>query len=137
MPASQPVHALMRPIDIIWVCLGGGAGSLLRWGLGGFIDRAIPARFKYGTFLVNVSGAFAIAYLSAALALEWQHRHSDVVSSLVLTGFLGGYTTFSSMQLDAAQMAMENRHGLAALYLVASVGVGLCAAAAGVALARA
>lgn len=127
----------MKPIDIMWVCLGGGAGSLLRWWLGGVIDRAIPARFKFGTFLVNVTGAFAIAYLSAAFALGWQQRHGDMMASLVLTGFLGGYTTFSSMQLDTVQMAMEHRHALAALYLVASVGLGLCAAAAGVALARA
>ena len=69
----------MRPIDIMWVYLGGGAGSLLRWGLGGAIDRAIPARFKFGTFVVNVTGAFAIAYLSAALALGWQQRHGDLV----------------------------------------------------------
>jgi CrcB protein len=60
-----------------------------------------------------------------------------VMSSLVITGILGGYTTFSSMQLDAVQMAEGRRHALALFYLVSSVLTGLIAAAAGVALAKA
>jgi len=126
----------MRAIDIMWVCLGGGIGALLRWQIGHFIDSKIVAHFKFGTFLINVTGAFVIAYLSASMAIAWQQRYGDMMSAFVLTGILGGYTTFSSMQLDAAQMVMQRRHALALLYLVLSVGVGLFAAAAGVALAR-
>ena len=126
----------MNAINILWVGLGGGVGSLLRWQVGRLIERRIASPFKFGTFFINVSGAFVIAYLSALLAFGWEHRYGDVVSSLVLTGVLGGYTTFSTMQLDAVQMASARRHGLAILYLVASVGSGLLAAAAGVALAR-
>lgn len=126
----------MKPIDVIWVCLGGGVGSLLRWQIGHFIDSRISAHFKFGTFFINVTGAFVIAYLSTAMAIGWQQRFGDMMSSLILTGILGGYTTFSTMQLDAVQMTAQNRRGLALLYLVTSVGAGLVAAAAGVALAR-
>ncbi|MFK8251863.1 fluoride efflux transporter FluC [Ancylobacter terrae] len=126
----------MDLIDILWVGLGGGVGSLLRWRVGRFIDERVSTPFKLGTFVINVSGAFVIAYLSASLAFGWEHRYGNVISSLVLTGVLGGYTTFSTMQLDAVQMASARRHGLAIVYLVASVGTGLLAAAAGVALAR-
>ncbi|MBB3772729.1 CrcB protein [Angulomicrobium tetraedrale] len=126
----------MDAIDILWVGLGGGIGSLLRWQVGQFIERRIGTPFKVGTFVINVSGAFVIAYLAASLSLGWEHRYGDVVSSLVLTGVLGGYTTFSTMQLDAVQMAAARRHALALAYLVSSVGAGLVAAAAGVALAR-
>ncbi|MDR6955738.1 CrcB protein [Ancylobacter sp. 3268] len=126
----------MDVIDIVWVGLGGGVGSLLRWQVGRLVERHIGTPFKVGTFFINVSGAFVIAYISASLALGWEHRYGDVISSLVLTGVLGGYTTFSTMQLDAVQMAAARRHALAIVYLVTSVGAGLLAAAAGVALAR-
>lgn len=127
----------MRAIDVMWVCLGGGIGSLLRWQIGRLIDGWIVSRFKFGTFFINVSGAFVIAYLSTALGVSWEHRFGDVMSSLVLTGLLGGYTTFSTMLLDTTQMSATHRHGLALLYLVSSTLLGLAAAAAGVALARA
>lgn len=124
----------MRAIDIMWICLGGGVGSLARWQLGLWIDRLVHWRFRMGTYLANVSGAFVIAYLSTAYAIDWQHRTGDVLSSLILTGMLGGYTTFSSMQLDTVQMAEEGRHLLAVFYIVTSIGTGLLGAAAGVAL---
>ncbi|QTL03964.1 CrcB family protein [Aquabacter sp. L1I39] len=127
----------MHAIDILWVGLGGGIGSLLRWQVGRLVEQRFRTSFKVGTFLVNVSGAFVIAYLSASLALGWEHRFGGVMSSKVLTGVLGGYTTFSTMQLDAVQMAGARRRRLALAYLATSVGGGLLAAAAGVALARA
>ena len=126
----------MEAIDLMWVGLGGGIGSLLRWQIGRIIDQRVSTPFKVGTFVINVSGAFVIAFISALLALGWEHRYGDVISSLVLTGVLGGYTTFSTMQLDAVKMATAGRQALAVVYLVASVGAGLLAAAAGVALAR-
>lgn len=126
----------MEAIDLLWVGLGGGIGSLLRWQIGRLIDQRVSTPFKVGTFVINVTGAFVIAFLSASLALGWEHRYGDVISSLVLTGVLGGYTTFSTMQLDAVTMATAGRHALAVGYLVSSVGAGLLAAAAGVALAR-
>jgi fluoride ion exporter CrcB/FEX len=55
-------------------------------------------------------------------AIDWHDRYSTVLKASVLTGLLGGYTTFSTMQLDAAKLA-EKRHGvLAASYLLLQVG---------------
>ena len=124
----------MRALDIMWVFLGGGIGSVLRWQVGLLVGAVVTMRFRMGTYVANVTGAFVIAYLSAAYALDWQHRYGDVMASLVLTGMLGGYTTFSSMQLDTVQMSEEGRHGLALFYIVTSIGTGLLAAAAGFAL---
>ena len=126
----------MEAIDIFWVGLGGGAGSLLRWRIGRFIDQRITTPFKFGTFFINVSGAFVIAYISTLLVLGWEDRYGSVVSSFLLTGVLGGYTTFSTMQLDAVQMTDAGRHGLALFYLASSLCAGLLAAAAGVMLAK-
>lgn len=127
----------MQAIDIVWVGLGGGIGSLLRWQICRLVDGHVSHPFKVGTFVINVTGAFVIAYLATLLTVTWDHRYGDVISSLVLTGALGGYTTFSTMQLDAVQMAEARRHGLALIYLVTSVATGLLAAAIGVALAKA
>lgn len=126
----------MKAIDVLWVWVGGGVGSLLRWQIAAFIDARVSSHFKYSTFFINITGAFIIAYLSAKLAIHWQHRFGDMMSSLIITGVLGGYTTFSTMQLDAVRMSKDGHRLLSVFYLVASVVVGLLAAAAGVALAR-
>jgi CrcB protein len=126
----------MHVLDIIWVGIGGGLGSLLRWWVGLLFDRAFGSKYKIGTVFINVSGAFVIAYISAALALGWEQRYGDLITSLLLTGVLGGYTTFSTMQLDAVKMSNAGNHVRAIVYLLVSVGAGLLAAAAGVALAR-
>lgn len=126
----------MEPTDILWIGFGGGLGSLLRWQVGRLVEQRFVTPFKLGTLFVNISGAFVIAYISAALAIGWEHRFGDVISSFVLTGILGGYTTFSTMQLDAVDMSGALHHVHALGYLVASIGGGLLAAGAGVALAR-
>jgi len=126
----------MQAIDVMWVGVGGGLGSLLRWQLGRLISNWTSMRFKLGTFVINVTGAFIIAYLSTAYLIEWQDRYHNLMAALILTGFLGGYTTFSSMQLDAVQMSEDGRPGLAIFYLVSSIVVGLVAAAVGVWLGR-
>ena len=126
----------MEAIDILLVGLGGGLGSLMRWKIGQMFDAGIAARFKAGTILINITGTFLIAYISAFLAVGWQQRFGDFISAFVLTGVLGGYTTFSTMQLDAVQMAAAHRWRASVSYLVISVAAGLLAAAAGVALAR-
>ncbi len=126
----------MRAVDVLWVGLGGGLGSLLRWQLAHWVDRRFAWRFRLGTYLVNVSGAFVIAYLSAGLAIGWQERYGSMMAAFVLTGILGGYTTFSSMQLDTVQMVEERRYGLALFYLVSSIASGLIAVVLGVMLAR-
>ena len=129
----------MNPLDIVWVGLGGGLGSVLRWGIGGNGGERYRGQFPLGTFLINVSGAFVMGYLSVLFVVDWHNRHGHgmTLNSLVLTGLLGGYTTFSSMQLDAVKLSGKGRGVLAASYLVLSVTVGLLAAALGAALARA
>jgi CrcB protein len=126
----------MRALDIMWVGLGGGAGSLLRWWIGRIVGERYRGGFPLATFLINVSGAFVIGYLSVLFSVDWRDRYGTVLNAGVLTGILGGYTTFSSMQLDAAKLAGSGRGQLALGYLLLSVAAGLIAAALGAALAR-
>ncbi|WP_339428781.1 fluoride efflux transporter CrcB [Pseudomonas taetrolens] len=126
----------MTALDVFWVGLGGGLGSLLRWWIGLRVGELYKGKFPLGTFLINVSGAFVIGYLSILFTVDWRDRYGDVMNAAVLTGILGGYTTFSSLQLDAAKLANARHRALAAGYLVISVVVGLAAAAFGAWLAR-
>ena len=112
----------MKPIDVLLIGLGGGLGSVLRWWVGLLVGERYHGNFPLGTFLINVSGTFLIGYLSVLFGVDWHNRYGYgmVLSAFVLTGVLGGYTTFSSMQLDAAKLTGK-RHGvLAASYLLSS-----------------
>lgn len=126
----------MRPLDVMWVGLGGGAGSLLRWWIGRVVGERYHGGFPLATFLINVSGAFVIGYLSVLFSVDWRDRFGTVLNAGVLTGILGGYTTFSSMQLDAAKLDDAGKRTMAVGYLVLSVAAGLIAAALGATLAR-
>ena len=95
----------MTAIDVMWVGFGGGIGSLLRWWIGLRVGKIYQGNFPLGTFLINISGAFVIGYLSILFSVDWRDRYGDLINAAVLTGILGGYTTFSSMQLDAAKLA--------------------------------
>jgi len=126
----------MTPLDVVWVGLGGGTGSLLRWWIGRIVGERYHGDFPLGTFLINVSGAFVIGYLSVLFMVEWQTRYGTPLIAGILTGFLGGYTTFSSMQLDAEKLVNKGQGGKAFGYLAVSTIVGLIAAWIGAALAR-
>jgi len=110
---------------------------MLRWWIGRLVGARYRGHFPLGTFLINISGTFVIGYLSVLFHVDWHNRHGHgmVLNALVLTGILGGYTTFSSMQLDAARLATKQHARLALFYLLLSVAAGLLAALAGAALA--
>ena len=126
----------MTALDVLWVGLGGGFGSLLRWWIGHVVGERYHGTFPLGTFIINVTGAFVIGYLSVLFTVDWHDRYGTPLKAGVLTGVLGGYTTFSSMQLDAAKLNASQGARAGTLYLVSSVIAGLLAAALGAALAR-
>lgn len=123
-------------MGMLWVGLGGGFGSLLRWQVGKLVGERYQGSFPLATFLINISGAFVFGFLSIYLALYWQHHDGDVLNTAVLTGVLGGYTTFSTLMLDALKLNGGNQRKLALAYLAASVVLGLLAAWLGAMLAR-
>lgn len=125
----------MTAIDIFWVGIGGGSGSLLRWWVGKITGERYHGSFPLGTFIINVSGAFIIGFLSTLFLVDWHDRFGSFLHAAILTGILGGYTTFSSMQLDAAKLVQAKQQALALGYLLLSVVTGVAAAAAGVWLA--
>ena len=126
----------MSPVDVLWVGVGGGLGSVMRWWTGKLVAERYIGEFPLGTFVINVSGAFVIGYLSVLFDVDWRDRYGSALNAGVLTGLLGGYTTFSSMQLGAEELCAKKRGKLAASYLLLSTAVGLLAATLGSATAR-
>jgi CrcB protein len=110
------------------IALGGAAGSVLRYSLQSVFRLSA---FPTGTLLVNLAGSFLIG-LCAALA----ERGMPWLRPWVMTGFLGGFTTFSAFSLENFRMIREGQTGTALIYAVVSVGGGVALAFAGYALAR-
>ena len=93
------------PLTLVLVFVGGAGGSAIRWLVGiGVGERHKGSAFPLATFLINVSGAFLMGFLSTLLNVDWKDRYGSNLTALVLTGVLGGYTTFSGYQLDTANL---------------------------------
>ena len=95
--------------DALLVALGGASGSVLRWALSSWIARLHePSRFPWGTLAVNLLGSFAIG---ALLTLAFERGALPTPFRLLLvTGVLGGFTTFSAFSLDAVEESSPLRH---------------------------
>lgn len=109
--------------------LGGALGTVARYLTVVAVARLFGLDFPWGTFAVNVSGSLAIGVLVAAIG-QW-FAGSAELRVLLVTGFLGGFTTFSAYSLEILQL-IERRAMLAALlYAIGSVIVSLLAVSIG------
>ena len=122
-------------MEYLWVGVGGFLGATARYALGRWIVDRVGAAFPYHTFLINVTGSFAVGVI---LTLLTGRLVADPAWRLFLVvGFLGGYTTFSSYTYEGLAL-METGDWRGALWYVAGSNiVGLTAAYAGIVLARA
>lgn len=111
------------------VFLGGGAGSVLRYLVGLGLARA-AGHFPAGTFAINVLGSLLLGLLFG-FAYAHEFRHERELTLLLGTGFLGGFTTFSTFELEGFSLLSNGHVGTGLAYLVGSVAAGLAAAALG------
>jgi CrcB protein len=111
------------------VFVGGGLGAVGRWlaGLGAL--RLWGPEFPYGTLSVNLIGCLVMGILARVLVLLPSGGHDARV--FLMTGVLGGFTTFSAFSLDAANLWMRGETGAAAAYVTLSVAGTLAALAVG------
>lgn len=125
----------MPLMDLLWVGLGGFVGANARYLLGAWVVSRLGLGFPAHTLLINVSGSLLIGVL---LTLLTERLAADPAWRLLLVvGFLGGYTTFSSYTFEALALTEQGEGLPAAWYVLGSNGLGLVAAYAGVVLARA
>jgi CrcB protein len=111
------------------VALGGAVGSLLRWLLSGAVQRWAGPLFPWGTLAVNVVGSLAIGFVGA-LAIE-RAQMTPAMRQLLITGLLGGFTTFSALSYETLTLIREGQWAAAALYGGGSLAAGLVATIAG------
>jgi fluoride exporter len=115
---------------LIWIGLGGFAGTLARYLLGGLIVRwKGSATFPYETLVVNVLGCLVIGLL-AALAEE-RGLFAGTTRTVLFIGVLGGFTTFSSFAYETVQLARDGQFLPAAASVTLQLTLGLAAVWAG------
>ena len=119
---------------ILVLSMGGALGVNARYWLSFWINRGPGSRFPWATIAINVSGSFAIGAVSVILATRWRHPLAHL---FVVTGFLGGYTTFSAFAFESLTLWERGNRGSATSNAVGSVVLGIAAVVLGVALGRA
>lgn len=117
---------------LIPVALGGALGASLRYLTGIAAVRLMGHGFPWGTLTVNIFGSFLMGVIVVVLA----HVNGNRFAPFLMTGVLGGFTTFSAFSLDAVTLYERGDFGAAALYVMASVGLSIAALFIGVTLAR-
>ena len=119
--------------QIVLVALGGGAGAVLRYLSGLAAFRLLGPGFPWGTAFVNVAGSLAMGFCAALLVERLQSRQ---LPFLLMTGVLGGFTTFSAFSLDAISLIERGRLMAATAYIGGSVVLSIAALALGLWLGR-
>jgi fluoride exporter len=101
------------------VFVGGGIGSMARLFIISLMGKQVGTAFPWGTLAVNLLGALVIGLLIELMALRWSASESQ--RYFLVTGFLGGFTTFSAFSLETASMCIRGDWGMVAAYALASV----------------
>lgn len=114
--------------SLIYVALGGALGASARFGVGKAV-ASIGTSWPYGTFAANMAGSFAIGFILAAFLSN--AAADSPLRLFLIVGFLGGFTTFSSYALEIVQQLQRGDMGVALLYALSSVLLGLLAVLAG------
>ncbi|HPD92478.1 MAG TPA: fluoride efflux transporter CrcB [Pararhodobacter sp.] len=117
---------------LLQVALGGAVGASGRYLTGVAAIRLMGPGFPWATLAVNVLGSFVMGVVVVALG----HLSANRFAPFLMTGVLGGFTTFSAFSLDALTIWERGQQGLAAGYVAASVVLSLAAIAGGLWMAR-
>lgn len=110
----------------IAIAIGGILGCWARYAMGNAVGAIWGRAFPYGTMSINILGSLLIGFLFVGMTERLSVP--DYVRIGVVTGVLGGFTTFSSFSLEIMQLIEQDKVGMGALYLALSVGLGLIAA---------
>lgn len=115
--------------QLLLVGLGGGVGSILRFLVAKLMGRWPSVHFALSTFLVNVIGCFLIGYFYSLWVKSEQQPPG--LGLLLITGFCGGFTTFSSFSHEGMRLLQEGQYLSYGLYVGGSIVLGLLAVALG------
>ena len=116
------------------VFVGGGIGASLRHTVNMLSARGFGTAFPWGTFIINISGSLVMGLIAGYLAFKG--GASQPWRLFLMTGILGGYTTFSAFSLDAALLYERGEIASALFYVLGSVVLSIAGLFAGLALVR-
>jgi len=122
-------------MPILLVAFGGAAGAVTRFVLDAFVTERLGGAFPFGTLVINVSGSFVIGLLFA-LAVERAVLPAGIRAPAMI-GFIGAYTTFSTLMLESWRLAEDGALVLAVANVLGSCLLGMLAVVAGLAVGRA
>ncbi|MBW7858369.1 MAG: fluoride efflux transporter CrcB [Leptonema sp. (in: Bacteria)] len=116
----------------VFVALGGLSGSYCRYLVSSVLSRFFSTAFPFGTFAVNILGCLLIGiFYGLSKEYSW---FSNKVSLLLITGFCGGFTTFSSFAYENINLLQTNSYLYFALYSILSFSLGIIAVYGGLVL---
>lgn len=118
---------------LLAIAIAGALGALARYGLDGVISSR-GSLFPWGTFVINITGSFVLGALFTVFTGRLNVQ--PWLRSGITTGFLGAYTTFSTLMLESSQLISEGSWTIGALNVVGSMAAGLIAVFAGVFVGR-
>lgn len=107
---------------MLFVGIGGMLGAISRYAIGQWISKWAPKQFPFGTWMINISGSFALGLL---VALHQNTELDEAVWLLLGTGYFGAYTTFSTFSYETFQLLQHNRKVQAILYITTSSVLGI------------
>ncbi len=113
---------------LLLIALGGAAGSVLRYLIGGRVQHFAPHGFPLGTLVVNVLGCFLIGIFIRQFMHVQTHNY---VRALLIVGFCGGFTTFSAFSMETVGLIEGGEYPRALSYVLLSVALSLTATFAG------
>lgn len=119
---------------LLLVAIGGALGSMTRYGAASAVNRLAQSSFPWGTLAVNIAGSFLIGLVMVLLMKAGEWRESSRL--LLVTGVLGGFTTFSSFSWETWKLIEDGRLVMAMTNIIASAGICLVATVAGAMLAK-
>lgn len=90
-----------------WIFLGSGLGGIARFALSGGVAHSFGETFPWGTFAINVSGSFAIGFIATLTDPEGRLFVGSTARHFLMTGILGGFTTYSSFSLQTLNLARD------------------------------
>jgi CrcB protein len=125
---NRPFRAGQLGVLLV-IALGGALGTLLRYGMSRWIHVAKDG-FPWATFWTNISGAFVLGWFGAVFFQGSSARR--YARPFFAIGFLGAFTTFSTMAVETVTLVKDDHALLGIAYLCISIGAGLAAAYAGI-----
>jgi len=121
-------------MNLFLVFIGGGLGSLARYGTGVLSKKIFETNFPYGTFISNACSSFILGLLVGWLALRATHQ--EPYRLLIAVGFCGGFSTFSAFTLESFEMIRTGNYLLSFVNIIGSLLICLAALWAGTCTAK-